>query len=96
MLFEGCGDGGFSGRGQAGEPDCEAALFAVAVALAAVEASLWWGNSGGAAAEVWRPPKSAVCAVHVFPRFRLRASLTRRLEPFSHVSMNRSTWTMIY
>lgn len=38
MLLEGRCDGGFSGGGEAGEPDCEAALFAQSIALVAQEA----------------------------------------------------------
>lgn len=37
VLLERCGDGGFTGRGEAGEPDCEAGLLAEFVALAARE-----------------------------------------------------------
>lgn len=35
VLLEGGCDGGFSAGGEAGEPDCEALLFAVCVALLA-------------------------------------------------------------
>ena len=37
VLLEGCRDGGFTRGGEACEPDCEAALLAVCVALAAGE-----------------------------------------------------------
>jgi hypothetical protein len=37
VLFKGGRDGGFARGGEAGKPDCEAALLAVGVALAAGE-----------------------------------------------------------
>lgn len=37
VLLKRCGDGGFTGRGKACEPDCEAGLLAEFVALAARE-----------------------------------------------------------
>lgn len=40
VLLEGGGDGGFAGGGEAGEPDCEAALGAELVALAAGEGGM--------------------------------------------------------
>lgn len=40
MLFEGCGYGRFTAGGEAGEPDCEAFLFAVGVAFGAGEGGM--------------------------------------------------------
>ena len=47
MLLECCGDGRFTGCGQAGEPDCAALLLAESVALIAGEARVPGDVAGG-------------------------------------------------
>lgn len=47
VLLEGGCDGGFARGGEAGEPDCEAALFAVGVAFTAGEAVVPGDVAGG-------------------------------------------------